>query len=315
MGRRLASRGPLVSSTNNTVNEVVREKLGADGWLGGLVLRKASIGLRETHNVTPHEVNCVFGAVYNRIVQKMDRSRALDVVFEDRDNPSRGIAFPVPDQFLNSKAGMVNGTASDNLAVDGGLLIDDSRRRKPQSVVWPFQADIRWEPTLALQQRPHSVEAWAFDQAGNFGSASVSFTVDWSAPCIRIASPPDRYLTKRSLLTISGHMESGCRVLLGGYEVKTERDAFSCTVMLGNGENLVTTIVLDEAGNANTTFVRVLMENGPPAVGILSPRAGRHTRARGPVLRGTTDPFAKVSAWDRSTVAGPDGSFSLNLAP
>ena len=308
--------GAVVSVADRSGAGAARETLGADGRLVGLVLREASIGLPEALNFTPHEVNCSYGPVCNRTLQRMDRSRSLDIVLEDRDAPSVEIAYPGPDGFLGSGAVVVNGTASDNLGVARlELVVDGFRRVVPEQAGGPFQPKVWWDATLALPEGPHNVEARAFDRAGNSASASVSFTVDWSAPRIRIASPSDGFLTNRSLVAVSGYMEPGARVLLDGNEVRTERDTFGGTVVLAEGENLVTATALDRAGNSNESSVRVRLDTGPPALEVLWPPEGHRTNVPMVAVNGTMEPGASVTINGRLVVfAGEFGTFSTAVA-
>jgi hypothetical protein len=310
------AEGALVSVSDRTGSEVVREELGTDGRLRGLVLREASLGLDASLNFTPHTVNCSLGAVYNRTVQTMDQSRLLDIVLEDRDAPSIAIAFPGPDAVLSSGTVAVNGTASDNLVIEKvELVIDGFRRLMAQSAGGPHQAVVWWDATLALLEGPHTVEARAYDRAGNYGSAFVSFTVDWSAPRIRIASPSDGSLTNRSLLAVSGFMEPGCRVLLGGSEVRTERDTFGGTVVLGEGENLVTATALDRAGNSNPSSVRVRLDTLPPSLAVLWPPDGFRTNMPMVAVNGTMEPGSSVTVNGRQVaLTGEPGTFRTAIA-
>jgi hypothetical protein len=308
--------GALVSVSDRSGSEVAREELGTDGRLRGLVLRESTLGLDSSFNFTPHTVNCSFGAVHNRSVQIMDRSRSLDIVLDDRDAPSVVIAFPGPDAFLSSGTVVVNGTASDNLAVEKvELVVDGFRRLTPQWPGGPFQAVVYWDATLVLPEGPHTVEAHAYDRAGNIAYGSVAFTVDWSAPRIRVASPPDGYLTNRSLVAVSGFMEPGARVLLGGYEVKTERDTFGGTVVLGEGDNLVTATALDRAGNANLSSVHVRLDTRPPALDVLWPPDGLRTGAPVVTVNGTMEPGAGVTVNGRPVaLTGEPGTFRTAIA-
>jgi len=310
------AEGAGVSVSDLSGAEVARGELDADGWLRGQVLREASLGLQEKVNFTPHAVNISRGSVFNRTLQRMDRSRVVDVVLEDRDAPSITIAYPAPEAFLSSGTVFVNGTARDNLGVEKvELIIDGFRRFTAYSADGPEQTVVGWNATLSFLEGPHTIEARAYDAAKNFASAVVSFTVDWSAPRVRIASPPDGYLTNLSLLPVSGFMEPGSRVLLDGAEVKTERDLFGGTVILGEGENLVTAAALDRAGNSNSSSVRVWLDTRPPALDVIWPPEGLRTSIPMVVVNGTMEPGAQVTVNGRPLVlTGAQGTFRTAVA-
>jgi hypothetical protein len=168
---------------------------------------------------------------------------------------------------------------------------------------------------LALAEGLHSVEARCSDRAGNSASVSVSFTVDWSSPRIRIASPSDNHVTNRSILAVSGYMEPGVRVFLEGYEVRTERDTFGGTVVLGEGGNLVTATAVDRAGNANTSSVRVVLDTRPPALLVHWPPDGLRTNVPVVAVNGTMEPGADVFVNGRLLVpSGEPGVFGTSVA-
>jgi len=310
------AEGALVSVLDLSGAEVVSDRLGADGRLRGLVLREASLGRLQSVNFTPHAVNISRGAVFNSTLQRMDRSRAVDIVLEDRDAPSIVITYPRPNDFLSSGTVYVNGTARDNLAVEKVELVTDGFRRYT-AYSWDGTdlPVLDWNLTLAFLEGPHTIEARSYDRAGNFASASVSFTVDWSAPRVRIASPADGYLTNLSVLPVSGFMEPGSRVLLGGSEVKTERDLFGGTVLLGEGENLVTATAFDRAGNANSSSIRVRLDTRPPALDVIWPPEGLRTNIPMVAVNGTMEPGCQVTVNGRPLVlSGEPGTFRTAVA-
>jgi hypothetical protein len=310
------AEGALVSVLDLSGAEVVSDRLGADGRLRGLVLREASLGRLQSVNFTPHAVNISRGAVFNTTSQRMDRSRAVDIVLEDRDAPSVVIAYPAADSFLSSGTVFVNGTAQDNLAVKKVEVVADGFRRYTA-----YSADgtdltvVGWDLTLAFLEGPHTIEARAYDRAGNFDSAVVSVTVDWSAPRIRIASPSDGHLTNLSVLPVSGFMEPGSRVLLGGSEVKTERDLFGGTVILGEGINLVSATAFDRAGNANSSSILVRLDSRPPALDVIWPPEGLRTNIPMVAVNGTMEPGCTVTVNGRPLVlSGEEGTFRTAVA-
>jgi hypothetical protein len=66
-------------------------------------------------------------------------------------------------------------------------------------------------------------------------------------------------------------VEIGARVLLQGSEVATIGDSFSGSVVLNEGENLITAQAIDQAGNVNVSSVHVTLDTRPPALDVVSP--------------------------------------------
>lgn len=297
-------------------NEAASEVLGADGLLKGLLLREATLGRLGARNYTPHEVNCSVGTIFNRTLQTMDRSRTLDIVLVDREAPSVEIAYPDPDAYLKSGTVLVSGTASDNLGVEKvELLTDGYRRFSVYLAAQNLSRSVAWNFTLSFFEGPHTVEARVFDPAGNSNSTVVAVTVDFTMPRIRIASPPEGYLTNLSLISVSGYMEPGCRVLLGGSEVKTDRDLFGGTVVLGEGKNTITATATDRAQNSNSSSITVWLDTRPPALDVFWPPEGLRTGIPVVAVNGTMEPGAQVFVNGRSVaLTGEPGTFSTAVS-
>ncbi|MBM4247972.1 MAG: hypothetical protein FJ149_00755 [Euryarchaeota archaeon] len=308
--------GASLSVRDARGDEVQGGALDGDGRLRGLVLRESSLGRDGAESFTPHLARVSSGAVFNETAVTMDRSRRLDLVLEDREAPSIDITSPGPESFLASGTVPVNGTASDNFAVERvELLVDGFRRLQAYSADGPGESFVEWNVTLELREGPHSVEARSFDRSGNFASATVYFSVDFSAPRIRIAWPPDDHLTNLSVQGVSGYMEPGCRVLLGDAEVKTVRDTFGGTVILGEGPNYVTATAVDRAGNTNGSSVWVILDTRPPSLDVLWPPDGLRTGSPMVAVCGTMEPGASVYVNGRPVaLTGPPGTFRTAIA-
>jgi len=210
----------------------------------------------------------------------------------------------------------VNGTAEDNLAVEKVELVADGfRRYTVYSTDGPASPSVNWNFTLAFLEGPHTIEARAYDPAGNSNSTVVAVTVDFSSPRVRISSPPDGFLTNLSMLPVSGFMEPGSLVLLGGSEVKTERDIFGGTVILGEGRNTVTATAMDRAGNSNKSSINVWLDTRPPALDVIWPPEGLRTNIPVVAVNGTLEPDAQLSVNGRPVaLTGETGTFRTAVA-
>jgi len=296
---------------------VVREgRTGDDGRMARIQLLEVSFRAGSKETFTPHRVNCSKGSITNETGITVDRSRSLVVYLFDDEPPVLRITHPLPGSELRSGSVVFNGTASDNLGVGRIELFLDSYRHfvlfDSAGVEVPTAG---WNLLLELLEGPHTFEVAASDLSGNLASAGATVSVDFTAPRVRIASPPDGYLTNGSLLPVSGYMEPGCRVLLGSSEVRTERDTFGGTVVLGEGENLVTATAIDRAGNSNTSAVRVRLDTRPPPLDVVWPPEGLRTNMRVVAVNGTMEPGAAVSVNGRPVaLTGEPGTFRTAIA-
>jgi PKD repeat protein len=111
----------------------------------------------------------------------------------DRTLPDLTITFPANGANLNTASVTMQWTRSDTnfdktlVRSDSGSWIDSGA-----STQWPF----------TFLDGPHTLDAIAFDKAGNSRPASVGFTVDTVAPTIVITQPRQNDIFNASIVTI-----------------------------------------------------------------------------------------------------------------
>ena len=139
--------------------------------------------------------------------------------------------------------------------------------------VWSFT------PT-GLADGPHTIVASQTDTFGNTGSASLSFTLDTSAPAVAITSPGGA--TNQASQTISGTVDvadAGATVTIldgitavGSAVVQANGTWTATGVTLSNGSNSLTARVTDAAGNIGTSsaVIYTLSTTGPSVTEALS---------------------------------------------
>jgi len=82
-------------------------------------------------------------------------------------------------------------------------------------------------------------------------------------PTVTIESPEDAQSFDSSTISVSGYTESGAYLTVNGIVVAVESDgSFNCSVILVDGDNLITATATDAAGNSASTSVTVTYE--PP---------------------------------------------------
>jgi len=101
----------------------------------------------------------------------------------------------------------------------------------------------------------HNVTLTATDLAGNSSSASVSFTIDKTAPVIIITSPQNGAVVEDSPVQLEGTIDGV---------------AFSESRTLNPGENILTKVATDDAGNTASASITVHLYMGE----LIGPEGG-----------------------------------------
>ncbi|WP_164934398.1 Ig-like domain-containing protein [Bradyrhizobium zhanjiangense] len=188
----------------------------------------------------------------------------------------------------------LNGTGLANTAVH--FTIDGS----PIAATVTADAQGAWSFTPSgLADGPHTIVASQTDSFGNTGSASLSFTLDTTAPAVAITSSGGP--VNQASQTITGTVDvadAGATVTILdgttaiGTAIVQGNGSWSSTVTLNNGQNSLTARVSDAAGNTATSsaVVYTLSTTGPTVTETLVADTGTsatdHVTAN-PALSGT----------------------------
>ncbi|WP_249141166.1 Ig-like domain-containing protein, partial [Bradyrhizobium manausense] len=157
-----------------------------------------------------------------------------------------------------------------------------------------------WSSTPGgLADGPHTIVASQTDPFGNTGSASLSFTLDTTAPAVAITSAGGS--TNQASQTITGTVDvadAGATVTILdgttaiGTAIVQGNGTWSTTVTLNNGPNSLTARVSDAAGNTATSsaVLYTLSTAGPTVTEALVADTGTSTTdhvTANPALSGT----------------------------
>ncbi len=138
-----------------------------------------------------------------------------------------------------------------------------------------------------LADGPHTVDVRATDGAGNQATASVSMTVDTTAPVVAIGSPADGALTLDATpsvifgVTDATSTSTECAVDAGAFA--------SCSSVwtaptLTDGLHTLTVRASDQAGNQGTAAVNLTVDASLPVVAITAPAGGSVTSNTTPAI-------------------------------
>jgi len=146
------------------------------------------------------------------------------------------------------------------------------------------------------------VSGTATDNAGNHAAASVTVKLDKTAPSIAITSPASGATVTSSALTVSGTVSDALSGVAGvtcnGVPASISSGTFTCNVTLVSGDNSITTIATDAAGNtaSATRTVTYNPDSQPPSVAITSPVSGTFTKVSSVTVTGTASDDVAVQS-------------------
>ena len=124
---------------------------------------------------------------------------------------------------------------------------------------------------VTLQEGSNLITATGVNSGGGVGTASVSVTLDTTAPTVRIDSPangavltsPQVYVTGLVNDVVSGTINSGqVSITVNGVQAAiTNRSFMAEDILLVPGRNVITAIATDRAGNVNQNQVVVTLQD------------------------------------------------------
>ena len=192
----------------------------------------------------------------------------------DTEEPVLNIDSPADGSFLNNPDVPISWSATDATTVvtryeystDGGET---------------------WTSTYAtgrtftsLADGRHAIQVRAYDRAGNFAEASVTFTVDTELPLLNIGSPSNGdFIDSKDVWVSWIATDEGSGIK--GYQYRIDSGKWYSTTEashlfedLGEGPHTVVIRAIDNAGNSVTAMVTFVVDTVPPSLSITSPDDG-----------------------------------------
>lgn len=160
--------------------------------------------------------------------------------------PDATVVYPEGD-VINSRTLMVkvefSGAYAVSAALNGELLIDGSAKAG--------------EYRVDMKEGDNTIVFYLTDDAGNLHSYVKNLQVDTVPPQLSIQRNLDGLKTSDSYLYLEGHSEQGAQLLLNGQEMSMIKGYFNIRCDLSLGENQVTLVAKDAAGN-ETQYTAVI---------------------------------------------------------
>jgi len=159
--------------------------------------------------------------------------------------------------------------------------------------------------TTIAENGSHTIHATARDSFGHTSAASeVTFSIDRDRPVVTITEPVDGAAVSVDRIHVRGTVTGDpVSTTINGANLPLTGGAFDAEVALEAGDNTITVVALDAAGNAGSASVDVTRGGGTLGIILNSPVAGAPTNRRTTTVAGQVLSPAGV---DHVTVNGID---------
>ncbi len=188
---------------------------------------------------------------------------AREVIHIEIDNqpPALTVTEPASDVLVRSSPITVMGETEDGATVSiNGLNVTSTRGL--------FMAVVH------LEEGPNTVTVVAMDRLSNVATVRFNATLDTVVPFLDVQSHEDGDWVKGRDLTLTGIVEAGCALTVGGGAVEVVNLSFEATVRLVEGVNVVTLTATDPAGNVATLTLHLRLATAAPWVNLEEPVDG-----------------------------------------
>jgi uncharacterized protein YfaP (DUF2135 family) len=240
---------------------------------------------------TPHTINVTTGAFSAEKQVTVDRSLEYTFTFTDATAPSLAITSPADQSFLSTQTVELRGTASDP---DSGIRkVEVSWNNATWYNATTSDGWATWNYTFNLIAASHTLHARATNGAGNRTRASVSVTIEVSAPFLVVDYPKEGALVNQTPIRLDGMTSTDATVsaAVNGVSAPNATQSngrISGTLDLVEGPNLIEIRVADRAGNFNSTTRNVTLDTIPPWIVLERPFVS-YTALQSVDINGTTD--------------------------
>jgi hypothetical protein len=216
---------------------------------------------------------------FNAIDKAGNSTRITRSVTLDIDTPVVSITSPISGAILSGTA-TITGESHDGTSgiASVALFVDGQLQFTLNQLSFSFTLD-----TSLLASDLHTITVRATDGAGNQAEASVSVTVDNTAPNVAIIAPvPGTFVS--GLITVSVQVSDAISGVAsvslyvdGQLQAILIQPPFNLplnTLPFASGTHTITARAVDNSGNLADAVILILFDHAPPSVSITSPISG-----------------------------------------
>ncbi len=182
----------------------------------------------------------------------------------DNTPPDVIISSPTNNTYLNTPSITVIGNASDSISWVESVSVN--------GIITNLTDNSYTVSNINLTEGANIINATATDAGGNTGNTSVTVILDTIPPQISLNPVPS--ITNNPNIAITGSVSDANPItsfVINGNPVILTNNTFTTTLNLLEGNNTITIVATDSAGNTGSASTTILLDTAPPVVTISSP--------------------------------------------
>jgi hypothetical protein len=313
--------GARVTVEDSRPVEVADRVADAAGKVVNLLLTQAIISRDSREDRTPHSLTATLGGASSTQAVNVRAHATISITLTDSDMPVIAVVSHTDGDFLSSANLVLRGTATDPSSPVYDVMVRIASQ--------PWEAAVGKESWTWSRQLPgdgsYPIYVRARDLALNEAILLLNLTLDTHAPRVYVESPPspaNGSTVGVDHVDLSGYVDDAtARVSWGTVNATMQGSDYTVNVTLVHGENLITIVARDPAGNEGRVIWRLIAQLEAPPLRVDSPVDGRLYNTASVTLEGVTQPGAQVlyTVPDRTTswymvMVNALGSFSGALS-
>lgn len=133
------------------------------------------------------------------------------------------------------------------------ILVSTQTSRTTSNSKGQFNLIVKLVPGL------NTIKVQAIDSAGNIGEITLNITLDVTPPYLELDPSIKKWMEVfTEIFEVKGKVEVGARLTINGFEVSYDSQGnFSYTVRLQEGNNSISIVAIDKAGNENAIYLPI----------------------------------------------------------
>ncbi|MBI4612924.1 MAG: protein kinase, partial [Planctomycetes bacterium] len=158
----------------------------------------------------------------------------------------------------------------------------------------------RFEVRLPLddfEEGEHALRIVVVGPSGTIAQTTRRVVVDRTEPALSVAEPAGGIAVRESRVAVTGTVSEPhlVRVTVDGKEASLSGEGFRAELELAEGENEISVVATDRAGNETSATRRIVLDTIRPELVLLEPATDRITRESSLVLRGTVEDATPIA--------------------
>lgn len=215
--------------------------------------------------------------------------------------PSILIQSPTPNFVTSQREVEVRGlveTTISTVYIDGAPIATDKGA---------FSRVVR------LDEGANTIHVQAWDAAGNQGSTNVVVTVDSDPPELSVTAPAYGAIVTTTTVTVRGGWTGDAEVTVDGVPVLSSDGLIDERVSLLEGQNIISVVAVDPAGNSQEVQILVFRDTVPPTLSVNLPQTKLRTQLGAYTVTGNVAGGSSLTMNGQPVAVDAGGDFSVTV--